>query len=116
MGNSHSRRGKEFESRINKVNLEYRLEKKALIHRIEVPMRVTKQGIIPQKSTVDYIGSIGPEGKAIAFDAKETIVETRFDLSNIKQHQKEFLRYWDATGGKSGFLIWFKSMDPDHAF
>lgn len=77
---------------------------------------MTNQGIIPVQSTVDYIGSIGPEGEAVAFDAKETIVETRFDLKNIKQHQEEFLKYWEKTGGRAGFLVWFKQVDPEKAF
>ncbi len=50
-----------------------------------------------KKSTVDYIGLF--KGVPIAFDAKETKIETRFDLSNIKEHQYHFLENWEKNGG-----------------
>lgn len=109
-------RGKELEGKVNDANIKYRKKKLAVVQKLPLPVRITKKGAIPIKSTVDYIGSIGPDGKAIAFDAKETQSTTSFPFSNIKQHQETFLKYFGETGGKAGFLIWFKKVDEDEAF
>ncbi|MBU5437614.1 Holliday junction resolvase RecU [Tissierella sp. MSJ-40] len=36
---------------------------------------------------------------SIAFDAKETKEETRFPLSNVQEHQIEFMKNWYKYGG-----------------
>ena len=110
------KRGKELEKKINEVNLKYRKEQLAIIYNLPLPVKITDMGLLPQQSTVDYIGSIGPEGKAIAFDTKETQSTTSFPLANIHDHQILFLTYYLQTGAKAGFLIWFKNLDSDEAF
>jgi recombination protein U len=96
--------GRELEKRANKLNLKKRLNKEALILQIPVPIIMTKNGIVPKQSTVDFAGLI-KGGKFIAFDAKETKVKTRFDLSNIHQHQLEYLMMVRELGGLAFFLI-----------
>lgn len=112
----HGGRGKELERIINATNLLYRKKKLAVIYNLPLPVQITNMGPIPISSPTDYIGSISPDGKAIAFDAKETKSTTSFPLKNIHDHQLNFLTYFEATGAKSGFLIWFKSLDSDEAF
>lgn len=96
--------GKELEKRANKHNLQNRLRKQALILQIPVPLVMTKKGVIPKQSTVDFAGLLAG-GKFIAFDAKETKVKTRFDLSNIHQHQLEYLMMVKELKGIAFFLI-----------
>lgn len=87
------RRGKALESSINKCNLKYRKDKLAIIQNINTPVLLTKAGVVTKTSTVDYFGVCGPNGHAIAFDAKETKSKTSFPLKNIHDHQIVFLDY-----------------------
>ncbi len=58
----------------------------------------------------------GPNGKGIAFDAKQTGETKRFPLSNMKQHQVEFLRYWDIVGGEAYVFIQFYNIQGFEEF
>jgi len=58
----------------------------------------------------------GPNGKGIAFDAKQTGETTRFPLSNMKQHQVEFLRYWDIVGGEAYVFVQFYNVQGFEEF
>ena len=109
-------KGKALERSVNKCNRIYKLKKLAIISKIAVPMQFTATKIIASQSTVDYSGVVGPSGKAIAFDAKETGNKTSFSLSNIHKHQFQFLEYWAACGGEAFFLIQFYKIYPEHAF
>jgi len=109
-------RGKELEKRINKVNLTYRKGHLAVIYNLPLPIQITALGPVPISTPTDYIGSVAPNGKAVAFDAKETQNPKSFPLKNIHDHQLNFLTYFEQTGAKSGFLIWFKQVDKDIAF
>ena len=72
-------------------------------------MLITNKGIIPQTSTVDFVGLI--EGVLfIAFDAKETANKTSFPLANIKDHQVEYLKVVKKLGGLSFFMVQFTSL------
>ena len=121
----------QLEKRIQAANIRYRKAKTAIIGKVEVPILVTKTGMIPRQSTVDFTGiyTLGIDGRAngdhgcshrigqgIAFDAKETERKGAFPLSNIKQHQLMFLEYFRDVGGDAFFLIQFKKLHPDHAF
>ncbi len=62
----------------------------ALINKRPTPVKVLKSkggrvlnGFYEAKSTVDYDGVY--KGRAIAFEAKSTEKDTRFDLKNIAQ-------------------------------
>jgi recombination protein U len=124
----------QLEKRVQTANLIYRKKKIAIIGKVEVPILVTKTGMIPRQSTVDFTGIYKKEiraadqidnngtyyvttvGQGIAFDAKETLSKTSFPLSNIHQHQLVFLEYFEDCGGTSFFLIQFKKLHPNHAF
>ncbi|TBX63585.1 Holliday junction resolvase RecU, partial [Bacillus thuringiensis] len=89
--------GPAFENLINWSNDMYRNNEIALIEKRATPVVVTKkyrdgrikEGYYEKKSTVDYDGIY--KGRFIAFEAKATIKEKRFDLSNIKPHQYKWL-------------------------
>ena len=108
-------RGHDLEAAVNRCNLHYRKSGIALIEKKPTPIELTKVGAVIKQSTVDYTGILAPNGRGIAFDAKETKNKTSFPLSNIKQHQMVFLDYWQRTGGLSFLLIHFK-LNDDEAF
>lgn len=97
-------RGSELEKKAAAVNLKQRLAKQSLILKVPTPLVMTNKGIIPKPSTVDFVGLL-KGGKFIAFDAKQTVVKTRFDLSNIKPHQLEYLQFVRDLKGIAFFLV-----------
>lgn len=107
-------RGKALERAIQKCNRTYRKKKLAQIQKIETPIVPTNQGLIPQLSTIDFIG-VKSDGVGIAFDTKECKSKTSLPLSLLKQHQVEFLRLWDALGGDAFFLVHFYKIHEKHA-
>ena len=112
----------DLEDRIKKANLVYRKTRKAVIQKLEVPIRMTSQGLVATLSTVDFYGVYlkmnrkKKIGVPIAFEAKETESRTSFPLVNIHQHQLEYLKLWIDVGGTGFFLIHFKKLYPDQAF
>ncbi|WP_408956028.1 Holliday junction resolvase RecU [Natroniella sp. ANB-PHB2] len=111
-------RGKALENMIETSNRQYSFQNRAVIQKIPTPVKVLNinsrtgkitNGFYEKKSTVDYIGNY--KGQAIAFDAKETRIETRFDLSNVKKHQYHYLKNWAANGGIAFLIIYFNSLD-----
>lgn len=108
---SYANRGMAFERLINITNQQYYLKGKATIQKVATPWKVIRRGkkiisAFPEtKSTVDYIGVYN--SRAVAFDAKSTRVNTRFDLSLIDRHQYEFLKRWQQNGGIAFILIEF---------
>ena len=114
----YGNRGKSFEKMIQTSNQQYKFQDRALVQKIPTPVTVLdidsqtgniRSGFYEQKSTVDYMGTY--QGYAIAFEAKETNVETRFDLSNIKEHQYNFLKSWRASGGIGFVILQFSALD-----
>jgi recombination protein U len=110
--------GKAFEDLINyAVAMELQRSSGALIFKVPTPWKVQRRfnpytgkreiaAAFPEmKSTVDYIGIF--RGRALAFEAKSTENKGAFPLSNIEQHQKEFLHDWQQRGGTAFFLIHF---------
>ena len=108
-------RGKQLEKKIKAVCLKARLAKEALVLQIPTPMAFTAKGVIPQQSTVDYVGCL-KGGTFIAFDAKETKSLTSFPLANIHNHQTEYLQSVEALGGVAFFAICFTSLDAGSVF
>ena len=114
---TYANRGKVLEKKVEITNQQNLHQNKALVQKIPTPVnQVSKMDRYGQfkahyetKSTVDYIGV--HEGYAVAFDAKETKVETRFDLSNVKDHQYTFLSSWHANGGISFLIVEFKKLE-----
>lgn len=87
-------RGMAFEATINLVNQLYKSRKIAIINKRPTPVKVLKSkgtkvlsGYFEEKSTVDYDGVY--RGRPIYFEAKSVQTVTRFDLSNLHQHQKD---------------------------
>ncbi|MGM0501374.1 MAG: Holliday junction resolvase RecU [Bacillota bacterium] len=114
----YGNRGKSFELMIQTSNQQYKFQDKAVIQKIPTPVKVLdidsytgkiRSGFYEQKSTVDYMGTY--KGVGIAFEAKETNVETRFDLSNVKEHQYDFLKSWVQSGGIGFVLVQFSTLD-----
>ncbi|MBM7624765.1 Holliday junction resolvase RecU [Sporohalobacter salinus] len=114
---SYANRGQDLEDMIETTNQIYIQQGRLLVQKIPTPVKVlnTNQktgkvtGFYEKKSTVDYIGIF--QGKGIAFDAKQTSVDTRFDLSNVKDHQYLFLSSWVASGGIGFLVVYFSSLD-----
>lgn len=84
----------------------------ALINKLQTPVKVLKSksgrvlnGFYEAKSTVDY--DCVYKGQAIAFEAKSTEKDTRFDLKNIAQHQLDYLEKAEKMGAICFFLIEF---------
>jgi recombination protein U len=109
-------RGKQLEKRIETVNEHYIYLELAEIQFIPTPMGNIKQpdgssmAIYKKKSTVDFIGTM-TGGRSVAFDAKETELETRYELKQIEPHQIEFLTRTHKLGGAAFFLIEFKAFN-----
>jgi recombination protein U len=108
-------RGKLLEKLVTKANTAYAKNKQALILKIPVPIEVTKSGLINKPSTVDFTGLLSG-GRFIAFDAKETKIKTSFPLSNIHEHQLQYLLRVEELGGLAFFLIHFTSLHTEEAF
>ncbi|PGC22739.1 Holliday junction resolvase RecU [Bacillus wiedmannii] len=105
-------RGMAFEKLINLANEMYQRRGVALINKRPTPVKVLKSkggrvlnGFYEAKSTVDYDGVY--KGRAVAFEAKSTQSLTRFDLSNIAQHQLDYLEKAEKMGAVCFFLIEF---------
>ncbi|WP_242243687.1 Holliday junction resolvase RecU [Bacillus cereus group sp. BfR-BA-01309] len=105
-------RGMAFEKLINLSNEMYQRKGVALINKRATPVKVLKSaggrvlsGFYEAKSTVDYDGVY--KGRAVAFEAKSTQSLTRFDLSNIAQHQLDYLEKAEKMGAVCFFLIEF---------
>ncbi len=115
--NSRGLRGSMLEEMINRTNDKYRDGGLALIQKIPTPItpinidKANKQitlAYFDKKSTVDYIGAV--QGIPVCFDAKESASET-FALSNIHEHQVEFMKEFEQQGGIAFFLLYFSGID-----
>ena len=95
----------------------YNNQRRALIHKAPTPIHPVKVNyqtgkitlaFFESKSTVDFTGNY--KGRHIAFDTKETKVDTRFDLSLVKKHQYEYLRDNFIDGGISFLIVSFTTL------
>jgi len=107
---NYANRGKSLENLIEHANEQYKAKGVALIQKVATPWTVIRRGkaivsaFPSEKSTVDFIGVISG-GSPAAFDAKQCKLATSFPLSNIEQHQLDFLSMWEFNGGTSFLLI-----------
>ena len=114
MTTTYANRGQSFEKIIELTNKQYFQKGRATIQKIATPVKVIRRGkkivdaFFEKKSTVDFIGIYN--GRGIAFDAKSTKVNTRFDLSNVGEHQFNFLKNWQDNGGISFLLVEFAKL------
>jgi len=105
----------ELEKYANAVNMDLRRGQVALIRKIPVPIEMTAKGLIVKQSTVDYSGTVYG-GLSINYDAKETESKTSFPLSNIKEHQLNYLLFEYNLGAISFFMIHFKKVYNEKVF
>lgn len=108
---NYANRGMPFEKLIIASNTQYFHKGRATIQKVATPWKVIRRGnkivsAFPEgKSTVDFVGVFN--GRAIAFDAKSTLERTRFPLSNVEEHQVNFLTKWQQNGGIAFILVDF---------
>lgn len=114
---SRGLRGSTLEDMINRTNEVYLEQHLALIQKIPTPItpinidKTTRHitlAYFDQKSTVDYIGAV--QSIPVCFDAKECAADT-FALSNIHQHQVDFMAEFERQGGVAFFLLYYTAKD-----
>ena len=113
---SRGLRGSDLEELIDLTLEYYRNQGLARIDKIATPVKVIDidgQGIITKaffekKSTVDFMGII--QGVGVAFDAKETNLKS-LPLSNIHEHQLEFMEDISKQSGLAFIIVHFKFCD-----
>ncbi len=112
--NSRGLRGSELEEMINLTNELLKRQGLAIVQKIPTPIkpveidkekRTITLAYFEQKSTVDYIGLV--QGVPICFDAKETALSS-FPISNIHNHQLEFMKQFTAHKGISFIILYYK--------
>lgn len=110
---SYANRGMGFENMIDETNEMYCNQELAVINKRPTPVKVTKSkngkvlaGYFEKSSTVDYDGVY--DGRAIMFEAKSIQELSRFDLSNLHDHQYEYLNKCHRAGAITFVLIDFK--------
>jgi recombination protein U len=111
------KRGQILEEMITLTNKAYSASGRGQIDKIPTPWNVSFDkktrrvlSAFPQeKSTVDFIGV--SRGLAIAFDAKETIINSSFPMANIEQHQVDYLLKFQKQGGMAFLIISFAKRD-----
>ena len=115
---NYANRGKSLETLIEHANEQYKAKGAALIQKVATPWTVQRAGgrivsaFPAHKSTVDFIGVMKhlEFTVPIAFDAKQCKNKTSFPLSNIEEHQIDFLCEWSDQGGESFFVIEMTAM------
>ena len=112
--NTRGLRGDELEEQINVTNELYQDKNLAVVQKVPTPIKPIKidqekrtitLAYFEQKSTVDYIGVV--QCVAICFDAKET-TKNFLPMSNIHDHQVQFMHAFKAQGGIAFLVVYFK--------
>lgn len=115
MGTRVGQRGKHLQRLVDISNKTYFNKGTADIREVPVPIQIMrmdhKSGKIKEARLmagefVDYIGIAG-NGRTVAFDAKETAIETRFSLDLLKEHQFNLLKSYHEKGAFSFVLLAF---------
>lgn len=116
---TYANRGMAFESLLDFTNDLYDRSGRAVINKRPTPVKVTRSkgcrilaGFFEKPSTVDYDGV--SMGKAVAFEAKSVKNLTRFDLSNLDDHQYKFLEKYHRSGGISFLLVHFTRLQKTY--
>lgn len=113
----YGKRGMTFENMVEMTNTSYRNRGLALVDKVPTPWNVSYdrrtnrviRAFPEKKGTVDFLGV--SHGRPIAFEAKNTRIKTRFDLSNIHGHQVEYLVKHKKHGGIAFVLVNFEKHD-----
>ena len=119
---SRANRGKRLQDLLDMVCVQYRNKGLARIEPVPVPYKHVRNyrgtlwiGCYAGKSTVDYIG-ITAGGRAIAFDAKQTSLPTRVDLSesHFPEHQRDLLRWYERAGHIAFLVVEFTHLNETY--
>lgn len=110
---SRGLRGDALEELIHNTNEYYREKRLGRVDKISTPIKVVEidsskvitKAFFEKKSTVDFMGII--QGVGVAFDVKETNLKS-LPLSNIHDHQVEFMSDIDNQNGLAFMIIHFK--------
>lgn len=113
-----SNRGMDFEDEINKTNQFYLENNIAVITKRPTPIKVVKvdykhnakiiDAYFEKPSTTDYNGLY--KGYYLDFEAKSTLIKSRFPLKNITLNQIKHLQRVINHHGIAFFLIEFRSL------
>ena len=118
---SYKNRGMELEKKIDIANKMYSIGHGlkrtyvASVHKIPTNVQITKElpgkviGFKKKGELVDYVGTL-LGGHAIAFDAKQTKGKS-LPLSNLHDHQYEFLKTWYNLGATTFLIVYFSEED-----
>lgn len=119
---SAANRGMGLESDINLSNRHYNEQGRALITKRPTPINVVKvdyskgaritDAYFEKQSTTDYNGIY--QGKYLDFEAKSTLSNSSFPLSNVSAHQFHHLENVLAQGGLAFFIIQFVNLDQTY--
>lgn len=117
---SYGNRGMFLEENIELANQQYKIKKVGLINKVPTPVKILKissfgkvNGVITEKSTVDYVGVVKTRlggSASVAFDAKETKNKS-LSFDNIAEHQLEYMKSFSDMGGLSFIIVYFSSLD-----
>jgi recombination protein U len=106
-------RGMGFEYALEHTNRMYEAMELAVVNKRPTPVRIQQKiaggkitGYLEKPSTVDFDGTLRG-GRSIVYEAKECRDPNRFPLSNIEEHQVDYLRKCHELGGISFILIEF---------
>lgn len=106
---SKANRGKAAQQFVAEIVERYNRKGWAAIQEIAVPVTVTGNcAFFSKKSTVDFVGMA--YNKHVDFDVKSTKERTRFPLSNVEQHQYEWLEKSWEQGSESFILVFFEKL------
>ncbi len=74
------------------------------------------EGWYKTRTVADYLGALAPDGRALALELKST-TESRWYLSQVEEHQAEFLHRWATVGALAYVLVVFltERLIPDAA-
>ena len=110
-------RGMMLESLINKTIIIYKREGVGVFHKKHIPIKFSgikneagklkvNNGFVSAKSTADYYGIY--KSVFVAFEAKST-QDSSLPLSNIKDHQRNYLSLINDHGGIGFYIVGFAS-------
>lgn len=116
MWNTTGHRGDPLEDLIVLTNEYYKKNGYGRVDKVATPIKVVDinergvitKGYFDKKSTIDFFGVV--QGVAIAFDAKETNLKS-LPLSNIHDHQVDYMKDIKDQGGLSFIIVHFKFCD-----
>ncbi len=109
-------KGAGFEEEVIRANIMYKNRGVALIQKISTPWKVIRKGkeivsAFPEgKSTLDFRGTVKPR-IPVSFDCKETKDERGLPLSNIADHQIDYMRQALEVGEASFILCYMATIN-----